>query len=54
MVKAPRLLVTCTRCRRLHHTRDFDCVHPLCPRCTLPRASQRLRTRRAAARSAQS
>jgi len=52
MSKAPRLLVSCTRCHRLHRMRDFDCVHPLCPRCALPRASTRLRARRSLARGA--
>ena len=52
MSKAPKLLVTCTRCRRLHRIRDFDCVHPMCPRCALPRASALLSARRAVARGA--
>jgi hypothetical protein len=52
MRKTPRLLVTCTRCHRLHRMRDFDCVHPMCPRCALPRASARARERRVLARGA--
>jgi hypothetical protein len=51
MTKPPRLLVTCTRCQRLHKTRDLDCVHPMCARCALPRAG-RPRARRVLARSA--
>ena len=50
MSKAPRLLVSCTRCLRLHRMRDFDCVHPMCPRCALPRSSARLRVRRSTVR----
>ena len=52
MTKPPRLFVTCTRCQRLHKARDLDCVHPMCPRCTLPRASRQLRARRTVAGSA--
>jgi hypothetical protein len=50
MSKSPRLMVTCTRCHRLHRMRDFECVHPFCPRCALPRSSMRLRARRTIAR----
>ena len=51
MIKPPRLFVTCTRCQRLHKTRDLDCVHPMCARCALPRTG-RLSSRRALARGA--
>jgi hypothetical protein len=43
----PVLLVTCTRCRRLHAPLRHDAAHPICGRCALPAAPTPARRRRA-------
>jgi len=57
MSRTPVLLVTCTRCQRLHPPLRHDSAHPLCGRCALPgaparqaRARTRTRARAAASR----
>jgi len=55
MSRTPVLLVTCTRCQRLHSPLRHDAANPLCSRCALPGAPApqtraRARTRAAASR----
>lgn len=38
MSHAPILLVSCTRCQRLHAPLREDVANPLCGRCALPGA----------------
>lgn len=41
MSHAPLLLVSCTRCHRLHAPLREDAANPLCGRCALPRRGAR-------------
>lgn len=47
MSAPPLLLVTCTRCRRLHAPLRSDVANPLCGRCALPGAPARAARERA-------
>jgi hypothetical protein len=50
MTRAPVLLVSCTRCQRLHSPQRDDAANPLCRRCTLPRRQAARRSRTQASR----
>jgi len=51
MSRRPQLLVTCTRCQRLHPPLRADAANPLCGRCALPGASAAPRGTRARPRA---
>jgi hypothetical protein len=51
MSHAPVLLVSCTRCQRLHAPLRDDTANPLCGRCTLPGARSAPRRPRSRSRA---
>lgn len=52
MPNDPLLLVSCSRCQRLHPPLRNDVANPLCGRCVLPRARARSPSRHARTRAA--